>query len=248
MFIGELTAEAAAVHVSLLASQKCESINKNYWVQKSEEAGIKLEGVASEKIINSQTRFSLVSIYSGFDLFLEELELECKRFGFNWKSLEKVSPIEVLEKNFTKEPESKTRFRYETDAVNYFRILRNSVVHPSDENKKKAIDFYKSKKVSIEFIRNKYRMITAPNDPDSVTFHDIKFWCQFLLDYTEIIAGLLEPTESMIYATVPFGNWRKYGKNHEKLKRVAQNYIHSQYAYDLDKSAKIIEENYDPLA
>lgn len=248
LFVGELTAEAAAVHVSLLESQKCEIADGEYWSHKAEEAGIKLDGVVSSRILHSQTRLSLVSIYSGFDLFLGEVESECKRFGFNWIKPENVPPIEVLEKNFTKELENKTNYRHETNAVNYFRVLRNSIAHPSEENKNKAVGFFKSKKESVEFIRNKYQMISAPNEPTSISFHDIKFWCQFLLDYTEMIARMLEPTESMIYYAVPFGSWRKYGKDHEKLKKVARNYIHSQYSYCLDKAEQIVEKFYDPLA
>jgi hypothetical protein len=248
LFIGELTAEAAAVHVSLLESQKCECTDEKYWSHKAEEAGIKLDGIVSSRILDSQTRLSIVSIYSGFDLFLEEVESECKLFGFERIKQEKVSPLEVLEKNFTGLPDNKTHFRYETDSVNYFRLLRNSIAHPSDENKRKAVEFYKSKKESIDYIRNKYKMVSAPNEPGSVLFHDIKFWCQFLLDYTETIARLLEPTENMIYSKVPFDQWRKYGKDHEKIKKVAKNYIHSQYSYSLDMSGQIIEKFYDSLA
>ncbi|GLX15078.1 hypothetical protein Pstr01_33170 [Pseudomonas straminea] len=248
LFIGELTSQAAAVHVSLFESQKLEHADDNYWTQKAAEAGIKLEGIASKKILNSQSRLSIVSIYSGFDLFLEEIESECKFFGFEWVKPEKVSPLEVLEKNFTKLPDNKTHFRYETDSINYFRILRNSIAHPSEENKVKAVEFFKSKKESIDFIRARYQMVSAPNEPNSVSFHDIKFWCQFLLDYTEKIASLLEPAQDMVYSKVPFEQWRKYGEDHEKLKRSARNYIRSQYCYSLDKAAEIVDKFYGPLA
>lgn len=248
LFIGELTAEAAAVHISLLESLKLEHENENYWSEKAEEASIKLEGIKSERIIKSQNRLAIVALYSGFDLFLEEIESECKHFGFQWKKIDKASPLEILQSNFTKTPLNKTYFRYESDSADYFRLLRNSIAHPSVECKKKAIEYYNSKRNSLNFVQEKYTMISAPNEPNNLSFHDIKFWCQFLLDFTEQMAELLEPTEKMIFDSIPFNTWRKYGKDHDKIKKVAKNYIHSQYSYDLDKSNKIIESFYDSLA
>lgn len=248
LFIGELTAEAAAVYVSLLESQKSESINKDYWRSKAKDAGIKLDGITSFRILNSQIRLSIVSIYSGFDLFLEEVESECKSFGFDWIKPEKGHPLEVLENNFTKEPDNKTQYRYERDAVDYFRVLRNSIAHPSEENGRKALEFYRSRSESAAYVRNKYSMVSAPNEPSSISFHDIKFWCQLLLDFTETIARLLEPEDRMIYSKIPFGKWNKYGKNHEKLKNVATSYIHSEYSYSLDRARLIVEKFYDSLA
>lgn len=248
LFIGELTAEAAAAHVSLLESQKSEREEKNYWNRKAKDAGIKLDGITSDRILDSQIRLSIVSIYSGFDLFLEEVETEFKQFGLKWEKPDKVPPLEVLEKNFTKQPDDKTYFRYKTDAIDYFRVLRNSIAHPSEENKSKAIDFYKSRSKSLGHIRDEYNMVSAPNEPGSISFHDIKFWCQLLLDFTESVARLLEPEERMIYSKVPFEKWKKYGKNHEKLKKAAKNYIHSEYSYSLNRANEIVEKFYDPLA
>lgn len=248
LFIGELTAEAAAVHISLLDSQEREAAQKDYWQRKASDAGIVLNGITSKRILNSQIRLSIVSIYSGFDVFLEEVEDEFKKFGYKWVTPEKVSPLVVLEKNYIGPPKNKTHFRFESDAVDYFRLLRNSIVHPSEENKNSANDFYRSRSDSIDFVRNKYNMVSAPNHPSRLSFHDIKLWCQFLLEFTEKIALLLEPEESKIYSKVPYDNWKKYGKDHEKLKKVAINYIHSEYSYSLDRARVIVDKFYDPLA
>lgn len=247
-FIGELTAEAAAVHVSLLESQRVEREQNDYWRSKAVDAGIILNGINSERILNSQIRLSVVSIYSGFDVFLEEAENEFKKFGFTWDKPDKVSPLDVLEKNYIGKPTNKTHFRYESDAVDYFRLLRNSIAHPSEGNKNAAKVFYKSRSESLDFVREKYSMISAPNEPDSISFHDIKFWSQLLLDFTVTIVQLLEPEDRMIYSKVPFDSWRKYGKNHKKLKKVAINYIHSEYSYSVKRAKEIVERFYDPLA
>lgn len=247
-FIGELTAEAAAVHVSLLESQKSERKQTDYWQKKASEAGIVLNGITSDRILNSQIRLSVVSIYSGFDVFLDEVEKEFKQFGFKWVKPEKVSPLEVLGNNYIHKPDNRTHFRYESDAVDYFRLLRNSIAHPNEDNKNKAIDFYKSRSESIDFVRDKYSMVSAPNDPSSISFHDIKFWCQFLLDFSELVALLFEPEYKEIYSKVPFDTWKKYGNNHGKLKGVAVNYIHSEYSYSLETAKEIVEKFYDPLA
>ncbi len=248
LFIGELTAEAAAVHISLLDSQNREKEQKDYWNSKASDAGIVLNGITSKRILNSQIRLSVVSIYSGFDVFLEEVEDEFKKFGYRWVKPDKVSPLVVLEQNYIDKPTNKTHFRYENDAVNYFRLLRNSIAHPSEENKTSAIEFYKSKAESIDFVRKKYNMVSAPNDPSSISFHDIKFWCQMLLEFAETITLLLEPEESKIYSKVPFERWKKYGHDHEKLKNVATNYIRSEYSYSLDRAREIVDKFYGPLA
>jgi hypothetical protein len=201
LFIGELTAEAAAGHVSLLESMKFEADEPNYWSQKANEAGIRLDGIKSDRILKSQIRISVVSIYSGFDVFLEEIEAEYTAFGLEWVKPDKVSPMVVLEKNLKKTAENKTHFRYETDVIDYFRLLRNSIAHPSEENKRKASDFYKSKSESIGYIKSKYKMLSAPNEPSEIMFHDLKLMCQLLLDFSESVAQLLEPEESQIFLT-----------------------------------------------
>jgi hypothetical protein len=248
VFIGELTAEAAAVHVSLLESQRIERDQKDYWRNKALDSGIVLNGINSERILNSQIRMSVVSIYSGFDVFLEEVENEFKGFGLSWDKPEKVSPLRVLEKNYIREPDNKTHFRYESDAVDYFRLLRNSIAHPSQGNEKIAKGFYESRVESLDFVRKKYAMVSAPNEPERISFHDIKFWCQLLLNFAETIIQRLEPEERMIYSKVPFDSWKQYGKDHEKLKKVAINYIHSEYSYSLERAKEIVERFYDPLA
>ncbi|ALG69225.1 hypothetical protein [Beggiatoa leptomitoformis] len=246
-FIGELTAEAAATHVSLLESQKMERKQVDYWTSKASEVGIVLNGITSDRILNSQIRLSIVSIYSGFDVFLDEVENEFKRFDLKWMKPDKVSPLEVLEKNYIRGPDNKKNFRYESNAVDYLRLLRNSIAHPNKKNKDEAENFYKSRRESIDFVREKYNMLSAPNNPSSISFHDIKFWCRLLLDFSESIALLLEPDDERIYSKVPFDSWKKYGKNHDKLKKVAISYIHSEYSYSLEKAKEIVEKFYDSL-
>ncbi len=183
-FIGELTAEAAACYVSIVESTRREAEEDNYWTSKAHGLGIKLEGVKSDMVASSQIRLSIVSIYSGFDLFTEEITSECKEFGFTWQTIEKVSPLVVLEKNFTTAPSNKTRLRQIFDVVDYYRILRNSIAHPSHANKLNALQFYKSKSESINIVRTEYKMISAPNSPDGISFHDIKFLCRLMIDLT----------------------------------------------------------------
>jgi len=248
-FVGELTAEAAGTHVAVL---QAEEDNKTIlgWEKRAKDFGVILSGVCGEKILKSQIRLSIVSIYAGFDLFVEEITKESKGYGFDWVMLEKVSPLEIMQKNFIKKPHNKTEFRYSVDCVDYYRLARNSVAHPSEENKKKAVAFYSAKNKSLNQIRQKYELITAPNSPDELSFHDVKFLCRILIDLTEEIASLLEPNHHQYFDSIPINKWTQYGDNLKAKARAAKAYLITEYGISQEKAKEIVknQKEYDPFA
>lgn len=248
-FVGELTAEAASTYLSVLEIIANESSDENsYWEDIAKKHGVVLSGVKGENILRSQVRLSIVSIYSGFEIFVEEIINESKEYGFSWTQPDKVSPLAVLQKNFVRDPTNKTHLRQLFDCIDYYRYLRISIAHPSNLNKEKAESFYKAQRDSLDAIRRLYGTQTAPNAPLSISFHDVKFLCRILIDATEEIANCLEPNDKQYFASIPFDKWTKYGNNAEAKKRSAKTFLRTEYGILFDKANEIVDNNYGPFA
>ena len=239
-FVGELTGEASACHVALLYLSKLAEPFE--WTVKAREQGIKLDGIENDVILKSQVKLSIVSLYSGFDIFIQKITTESKEFGLAWIKKEKVSPLVKVSANFTAVPKNKTELRQLHDCIDYYRLLRNYIVHPSDGNKDDVCEFYEAKKQSIDSVREKYNSSGAPSHPDLVSFYDVKFLCRILLDASEEIAQLLKPTEEQLYKVIPFEQWSKFKGNEKSTKRAATNYLITEYG--LVEAKELVDRMY----
>lgn len=246
-YVGELTAEAAGTQVAVLQAQE-NNKTEGGWSRKASEFDIVISGVSGSRVLNSHIRLSIVSVYSGFDLFVEEIAKESKKYGFYWVNVEKVSPLVVLKKNFTKAPNNETTLRKLFDCVDYYRYVRNSVAHPSKENTDKAIEEYKSRKKSLEYVRSNYEMRTAPSHPETLSFHDIKLLCRILIDVTEEIGVLLEPSDQQYFDSIQIDKWTQYGNNKKAKYRAAKTYLVTEYSITYERATDIVEKCYGPFA
>ena len=74
-FIGELTAVAAGIHVGVLEAlpviDKLDA--EDPWQIAARKHGIILSGLKSKRVVESSVRLNLVSLYSGFDLFMSDI-------------------------------------------------------------------------------------------------------------------------------------------------------------------------------
>lgn len=243
-FIGELTATVAAVHISLYES-KSEEIESSstYWKAASNRHGIVLSGVKTQNVLTSQSRLSIVSLYSGFDEFFSEVKNEQKYFGKKWNKDDNTPPLEILINNANKSIPAQLLTEAHKDCFNYYRLVRNSVVHPIKKNKDGAEAFYKNHTQQLSSIRDLYEMKTAPNPPEEVSFHDIKLLCRLLLDITSAFGSAFDPGDDELAKSVPMKTFSKLNNSAQRKENAILGFLKSEYgisSYRASLIAKII--------
>lgn len=74
-FVGELTAVAAGIFVGLQEAIPViqQSEDSDPWKVAAERHDIIVNGLSSKRVVDSSVRLNLVSIYSGFDLFINNI-------------------------------------------------------------------------------------------------------------------------------------------------------------------------------
>lgn len=98
-FIGELTAVAAGVYVGIQeVLPLVEGVgSKDPWKEVARKHGVIVDALKSEQVVLSSVRLNLVSLYSGFDLFMADI-----RSGFHglqgreWLQHDGDSPFDAL--------------------------------------------------------------------------------------------------------------------------------------------------------
>lgn len=148
--------------------------------------------------------------------------------------LEKL--IELLKNNGIKGAVTEVEF----EIYNYYRSLRNQTAHT--KSKKKTIS-----EKSVSFAKEKYPQLTAPNNPENLSFDD------FIL-FTATIKKIAFQITQSISSKI---DWESYIKNNKddfpKINRFVgdrviayvQNIISSNYGLTLDK--EVIEKNIHPF-
>lgn len=121
-FIGELTAASAKVYVATLeAMQLAEKLTSgDTWAEMASRHNVKVNGLSSCQVLSSSARMSLVSLYSGFDLYASDLREQYKLLHEReWRQHEGDSSLRAIERNspipqqsyvFTVGPERVNRF------------------------------------------------------------------------------------------------------------------------------------------
>jgi len=247
-FVGELTATSAGLHAVLLDFETMYgSYAVDHLTHTAQKHHIVISGVAPRNLIVSHARLALVSILSGFDQYFSEIEAECKELGMQWSKPDKTSPIVVLQENISDGSILGADAQSILKVIEYYRMVRNWVAHPSEKNRRKAEIEYQYAKADIDRIRNIYKFRSAPNSIESVDFHDIKLLSKLLLDGLREVSSKIRPNESLLVSSIPKNLLRRDRQRSKRVKRAAK-YLESQYGLSLSEAEKLVERNYDALA
>lgn len=138
-------------------------------------------------------------------------------------------------------------FEYRIAAMDYYRLVRNAVAHPSPEAENASKTFFEKNASLLQEVRKQYGMQSAPNAMDRLSFHDIKLLARVALDVTKVIDELLDPGDRRfqeLLADRPVDNTKspdrrfnslagwlqtEHGLNHERAIRI----IHAHMTQEL---------------
>ena len=197
-FVGELTAASAGIFVAIQeATPVIEGLGqKDSWGAAAKVHCITVNSLTSEQVACTSLRLNVVSLYSGFDLYLADLRSGFHRLhGREWVQYDRDSPFDAIARNsrFSEAQLRENLGSHRIDTVDHYRLVRNAIAHPRANALEISQKFSIEHSTSLSKARSEYGMQTAPNVIDHLSFHDIKLFARVALDLTQAIDSIFDP-------------------------------------------------------
>ena len=242
-FIGELTATSAGIHVAIkyMDDVGLDLENSDPWAEVAKRYQIKVDGLQSKRVLSSAARLNIVNVYSGFDLYLSSFrkvffELREKE----WTSDRKDTPFDEFHRNISLKDIKKLDgiVQCQIDLIDYYRLARNAIVHPSKDNEKSVYKHFQDHSSSLFGVRSHYGMTGAPNSYENLDFHDVKIFARTLLDLLPEFDETLDPGDEKLKSLIPYENWPNY--NESRKYNAALGFLKNEYGIDHGRALNVL--------
>ena len=238
-FVGELTAASAAVETAVrhTAQTLKDATGSDPWGDLAKTVGITLSGMESSRAQLAAARLELVGTYAGFDAFIRELRadgpaLRCQP----WNHSKGDTPVEEVRRNL---PSGTLVLGTDECALDYYRVCRNAIVHPSDENSKTSSDYFREHHTDLADVRDRWQSVghgKAPGAPMDLSFADVKLFARVALHVAEQISAAFDPGDDVLLALVPKDSWKHLAHDCERRINAAAGRLQMQYRLDADRA------------
>jgi hypothetical protein len=246
-FIGELTAVAAGVYVGIQEVVPLVETfdSKDPWKVAARKHGVIVDALKSEQVVKSSVRLNLVSLYSGFDLFMADI-----RSGFHylqgreWIQHDGDTPFDALARNTSSTPnlhlERLGSHRIAT--MEHYRLVRNAIAHPRPEALTASQKFFATNAEFLATVRTGYGMQSAPNEINLLTFHDIKLLARVALDLTKAIDTDFDPGDQrlgQLLATKAVNRTKSPERNRNAL----IGWLRTEHGVSVERAERILNKH-----
>ncbi len=217
-------------------------IDKNDpWAQVAKRYGVKIDGLKSQRVLSSAARLNIVNVYSGFDLYLSSFRkvfFELK--GREWSSDRKDTPFDEFQRNISLNDVKKLGeiVQFKLDLIDYYRLVRNAIVHPSKDNGKAVRKYFKEYRNSLLTVQSHYGMSGAPNSYEELDFHDVKLFARTLLDILPEFDATLDPGNERLKSLIPYKNWQNH--NESRKRNAALGFLKNEYGIDQNRALRVL--------
>lgn len=242
-FIGELTATSAGIHVAIKCTDDVglDLVTDDPWAEVAKRYGVKVDGLQSQRVLRSAARLNIVNVYSGFDLYLSSFrKIFFELLGKEWISDRKDTPFEEFQRNIPLNEIKKLGeiIQCQFHLIDYYRLARNAIVHPSKENEKSVCKYFKDYSKSLLNVKSHYGMSGAPNSFEKLDFHDVKVFARTLLDILPEFDATLDPGDEKLKSLIPYKNWSNY--NESRTRNAALGFLKNEYGIDQSRALRVL--------
>jgi hypothetical protein len=244
-FIGELTAVAAGVYVGIqeVVPRIEELATEDPWKVAAQKHGVIVNSLKSEQVVQSSVRLNVVSLYSGFDLFMADIRSDFHRLhGREWVQHDGDTPFEALARNTV----SSMGVHLERlgvnriAAMNHYRLVRNAIAHPRPEALAASKKFFDDNGKLLDNVRDEYGMRSAPSELAALTFHDIKLLARVALDVTKAVDVDFDPGDERLRRLVA-SRPRDRAKSPERQRNALTGWLRTEHGLSVERARRILE-------
>lgn len=255
-FQGEITAHSAtsAVAMNYLFEDMVKENKKLSEV--GEIYNIKINDIKFEEAIRRAILQGIVNVYTSFETYFNNFQEMFETMqSKNWethqykegKRVKVYDPIGQLKLNIDFDNEKFLNDYFVV--IDYYRLVRNVFIHNDqkniDLNEKRNLDkFYTSNSKIFSKVKQFYGMQSAPNDYESLSYHDVKLFSRLLIDFLPVIEYKLDITNER-FAELLFEKYQSkpYNriKSSNKFEQEVINYLKTEYSIDKTRSQQIYQ-------
>lgn len=251
-FVGELTAAAAGNYVGLKEIVPViDGLDAaDPWKSVADKYDIRLSGFTSERVLRSTIRLNLVSLYSGLDLFFLDTRKQFHELhGKDWERKDGDTPFDSLRRNT---PSSKSVHEQNLGldriaTLDYYRLVRNSIAHPSDNAVDMAKSFYSKNQALLDNATKNYKMKSVPSPVDALSFHDVRYLSRIALDVASAVDRDFDPGDERLAALVP-AHFQEMPKSEKRRHNAEKGWLSVVYGVNSDRAERILDFKKDSLA
>jgi hypothetical protein len=239
--IGEMTAAAAGIHVSVrVASEVATDVKgPDPWSELARRFGLRMDGLDQRRISRTASELGLVGIYSAFDAFIRELRSDWHDLaGIEWHQFDGDGPLQEVHRNAPKH----ITFGNDESVLEYYRKCRNWIVHPAESTLKEAKSYFLQQAVCLSDARATWSPTvagSAPHEPEQLEFEDLKFFARVTLHVGEVISNSFDPGDEAISRVLPLGNWSRLVHNPARLRGRAVGYLQTEWGLERARAEHI---------
>lgn len=242
-FIGELTAVAAGIYVGIQEAVPVveEFDGPDPWSAAARKHDVIVHGLTSDVVKQSSVRLNVVSLYSGFDLFLSDVRASFfSLHGREWVQHDGDAPFQALSRNSPSKAGNTARLGpHRVAAMDHYRLVRNAIAHPSPEALAASAEFVKGNKTLLYEVRKEYGMRSAPNDLASLGFHDVKLLARVALDVAKAIDVDLDPGDERLALLVPTGPLDAVKSDARRQNKLV-GWLRTEHGLSADRARRIV--------
>lgn len=252
-FVGAITAAVAANEVALrYGIDHAATLNEpDPWSVMGSQYQIKINGIRSDTIATMSARMHVVSLYSGFDGFVSSVRREWQEFsGRPWKKEKPKDKKEADDYGPIKEflenaPIQKNEFYAVVNksiecGIEHYRKVRNAIVHPSEQARKKSDTFYNDNEAQLRELGQSYGFKEAPHSLLRLDFHDAKLLAQLILDAGKRVSCAFDPGDEAIANSLPTELKNNRRGNAERYHNRIHCFVRTKYGLSEERANRVI--------
>lgn len=205
--------------------------------------------------------FYILSVYQQFEEFLENFRIEHPASeSWDYRKTQKEDHkqetlfMSILRNIGTKDHIENKRIigAYRIDIYEYYRLVRNRFMHTEIKDKKLYNKLVEIKKDYASLIKEKYKVETAPNDYEKISFDDFILFTRVVKDIVLQLCHIAKPSDKEIAEmiivmdqmgddNIKLKNLKKFKNNLDRLNNALLTLLHNLYNLDRKEAQPIVE-------